>query len=288
MPLIGTVPARGRTTAEIEADDRRSACARAIVRNPDVSVEVDRYRPFFAMGEVGAAGQYPYVPGMTVQQAVAIAGGFTPRADKYAVQVTRSIDGADRHRHARRSTDPILPGDTSTSASASSERCIGDRGAGRRRGRDRAAASSIASARRSAGSSATSATSPRRSTAPAMRSASSATPRPAAALEDALLASARAVPRARPHRVPMRRQIAPSDLAAAWRIAAQGAATRSRCPARSRRQGRRLRAGDRHALAGNWYPRSPHLHPHGGSLHYDAEVAAGPRLFRRRARRSAA
>ena len=52
------------------------------MRNPDVSVEVDRYRPFFAMGEVNRAGQYAYVAGMTVQSAIAIAGGFTPRADR--------------------------------------------------------------------------------------------------------------------------------------------------------------------------------------------------------------
>jgi len=110
MPLIGFVPARGQTTAEIEA----SVAARlrdGYLRNPDVSVEVDRYRPFFAMGEVGAAGQYPYVPGMTVQQAIAVAGGFTPRADKYTVQVTRSIGGQIETARLRLS-DPVLPGDT--------------------------------------------------------------------------------------------------------------------------------------------------------------------------------
>ena len=63
------------------------------------------------MGEVDAAGQYSYVPGMTVQPAIAVAGGFTPRADKYAVQVTRSIDG--EVETARLSlTDPVMPGDT--------------------------------------------------------------------------------------------------------------------------------------------------------------------------------
>src|SRR5690606_26562660 len=82
MPLIGTVPARGRTTAEVEAAVA-AKLRNGYLRSPDVSVEVDRYRPFFAMGEVGAAGQYAYVPGMTVQQAIAVAGGFTPRADKY-------------------------------------------------------------------------------------------------------------------------------------------------------------------------------------------------------------
>jgi len=110
MPLIGTVPARGLTTAAIEA----AVAARlrnGYLRNPDVSVEVDRYRPFFAMGEVGTAGQYAFVPGMTVQQAIAIAGGFSARADKYTVEVTRSYGG--RVESARlRLSDPVMPGDT--------------------------------------------------------------------------------------------------------------------------------------------------------------------------------
>ena len=110
VPLIGSVPARGQTTADMQA----AIAARlrnGYVRDPNVSVEVDRYRPFFAMGEVASAGQYSYVPGMTVQQAIAVAGGFGPRADKSSVQVTRSIDG-----HVETAplglSEPVAPGDT--------------------------------------------------------------------------------------------------------------------------------------------------------------------------------
>jgi polysaccharide export outer membrane protein len=110
MPLIGTIPARGRTTPQIEASIA-AALSNGYIRNPDVSVEVDRYRPFFAMGEVTAGGQYPFVPGLTVQQAIAVAGGFTPRADKMLVQVTRSTDGVVQTATLRMS-DPVLPGDT--------------------------------------------------------------------------------------------------------------------------------------------------------------------------------
>jgi polysaccharide export outer membrane protein len=110
VPLIGQVPARGQTTGEIQLAIA-TRLRQGYVRDPNVSVEVDRYRPFFAMGEVAAAGQYSYVPGMTVQQAIAVAGGFTPRADKAGVQVTRSIDG--RIETARLSlSDPVAPGDT--------------------------------------------------------------------------------------------------------------------------------------------------------------------------------
>ena len=63
------------------------------MREPRVSVEVEAFRPFFVLGEVTTAGQYPYVSGMTVQTAVAIAGGFSPRASQRSAELTRVIDG---------------------------------------------------------------------------------------------------------------------------------------------------------------------------------------------------
>jgi polysaccharide export outer membrane protein len=63
------------------------------------------------MGEVGAAGQYSYVPGMTVQKAIAAAGGFTPRAFQGNVDITRSINGKVMTGRVPIS-DPLLPGDT--------------------------------------------------------------------------------------------------------------------------------------------------------------------------------
>src|SRR5579862_8868026 len=92
MPLIGTVMAEGETTTtlarEIEAKLRNG-----FLRDPHVSVEVEAFRPFFVLGEVTTPGQYPFVNGMTAEMAVAIAGGFTPRAYKDNVDLTRVIDG---------------------------------------------------------------------------------------------------------------------------------------------------------------------------------------------------
>ncbi len=81
------------------------------LRNPDVAIEIDTYRPFFILGEVGTAGQYVYVPGMTVQNAIAIAGGFTGRAQQQDVDITRHINGKVITGRVPTS-DPILPGDT--------------------------------------------------------------------------------------------------------------------------------------------------------------------------------
>ena len=110
FPLVGSVPARGKTVKELEGVIAAKLRG-GYLRDPDVSIEVDRYRPMFIMGEVGAAGQYSYVPGMTVQKAIAAAGGFSPRANQENVDITRQINGEVVTGRVLIS-DPILPGDT--------------------------------------------------------------------------------------------------------------------------------------------------------------------------------
>ncbi|MGY4484278.1 polysaccharide export outer membrane protein [Bradyrhizobium sp. LM3.2] len=92
MPLIGGVPARGRTPAGL-AGDIAARLRNGFIREPSVAVEIEAYRPFFILGEVSAPGQYPYVPNMTVESAVAIAGGFSPRAKRDVVTVTHTEAG---------------------------------------------------------------------------------------------------------------------------------------------------------------------------------------------------
>ena len=89
MPLIGAVQARGLTPAAL-AQAISARLRGGYIREPYVAVEVEAYRPFFILGEVAAPGQYPYVPNMTVESAVAIAGGFSPRAQKGTVALTRT------------------------------------------------------------------------------------------------------------------------------------------------------------------------------------------------------
>lgn len=110
MPLIGAVRARGLTPARLSA----AIAARlrdGYIREPSVAVEVETYRPFFILGEVAAPGQYPYVPGMTVEQAVAIAGGFTPRAQQGMMQLTRSNAAGSVRADVPVGT-PLHPGDS--------------------------------------------------------------------------------------------------------------------------------------------------------------------------------
>jgi len=110
MPLIGRVPARGRTPAGL-AGEIAAKLRNGYIREPSVAVEVETYRPFFILGEVAAPGQYPYVPNMTVESAVAIAGGFSPRARRDSVTVTHT-DGTGAARFVVPLGTPIGPGDT--------------------------------------------------------------------------------------------------------------------------------------------------------------------------------
>ncbi|MDI1266221.1 MAG: polysaccharide export protein [bacterium] len=110
MPLIGSVPARGRTTAGL-AGEIAAKLRGGFIRDPSVAVEIEAYRPFFILGEVAAPGQYPYVPNMTVESAVAIAGGFSPRARRDHVTVTHS-DATGTSRYVVPPGTPIGPGDT--------------------------------------------------------------------------------------------------------------------------------------------------------------------------------
>ncbi len=92
MPLIGAVYARERSPAAL-SQAIGAKLRNGYIREPHVAVEIEAYRPFFILGEVTAPGQYPYVANMTVETAVAIAGGFTPRAFKKNVELSRHADG---------------------------------------------------------------------------------------------------------------------------------------------------------------------------------------------------
>lgn len=110
MPLIGPVSARGHTTSELSATVA-AKLKQGYLREPYVAVEVEAYRPFFILGEVTYPGQYPFVANMTVETAVAIAGGFSPRALRWQVDVNRQTPQGPQ-RLSVPVTAPLRPGDT--------------------------------------------------------------------------------------------------------------------------------------------------------------------------------
>ena len=110
MPLIGSVKARALTTYDLGATIA-TMLGTDYVRDPQVAVEVVSYRPVFVIGEVRNAGQFAFQPGMTVETAVAVAGGYTPRANQRTFEITRAVDGAPMQIEAS-PHERVRPGDT--------------------------------------------------------------------------------------------------------------------------------------------------------------------------------
>jgi polysaccharide export outer membrane protein len=110
IPLLGTVQANGLTTTELEHNIARQLVVKKVLLDPSVSVEVLGYRPVFILGEVSKPGQYPYQPGMTVLTAVAVAGGFTYRAETDYASILRTTDTHAVEGRVPRGTE-VRPGD---------------------------------------------------------------------------------------------------------------------------------------------------------------------------------
>jgi polysaccharide biosynthesis/export protein VpsN len=112
FPLVGEVPAGGASPRDLEAK-LVTLLKDGFLVNPRVNVEVINYRPFFILGEVTKPGSYPFITSMTVVTAVAIAGGYTPRANKSRMTIVRVIDQKRREIDATEAT-PLLPEDIVT------------------------------------------------------------------------------------------------------------------------------------------------------------------------------
>ena len=109
FPLIGQVKAAGKTVPQLQST-LTAALSKGFLVNPSVSIEVTSNRPFYILGEVKAPGQYPYVMGMSVITAVALAGGYTFRADESDVYVRRSGSDKEVEMPASEKTK-VEPGD---------------------------------------------------------------------------------------------------------------------------------------------------------------------------------
>lgn len=109
FPLIKSVKVGGLT-----APQTRSLVAarlrQGFLRNPSVSVQTTNLRPFFILGEVNQAGSFPYQNGMSVQNAIAIAGGYSARASQKDVMLTRK-DANGTHTVKVPVTTQVYPGD---------------------------------------------------------------------------------------------------------------------------------------------------------------------------------
>jgi len=113
LPLIGRVPAGGLKPVELE----RQVAAKlndGYLKDASVSVEVVAFRPFYIIGEVKTPGSYPYVWGMSVLNAVALAGGFTYRAKESSFYLLRTEPTGKKIRLDVAQETAVLPGDVIT------------------------------------------------------------------------------------------------------------------------------------------------------------------------------
>ena len=109
LPLVGDVPAAGKTVRQVLADITTKLSV--FLKEPRVAAEVETFRPYYILGEVTRPGEYPYIDGITVLNAVATAGGFTYRADHKYVFIKRS-EGATEQRVRLSGGLTLAPGDT--------------------------------------------------------------------------------------------------------------------------------------------------------------------------------
>jgi polysaccharide export outer membrane protein len=109
LPLIGQVKAAGLTLHQFAASVTL-ALQNGYLKEPKVNAQVLNYRPFYIIGEVNKPGEYPYENGLTVLRAVALAGGYTYRANDNRVYVRRVNDSEENSMPADSKTR-IYPGD---------------------------------------------------------------------------------------------------------------------------------------------------------------------------------
>jgi polysaccharide export outer membrane protein len=109
LPLVGEITAGGKVVRELESDIETAFKDGGYLVSPQVGLEVLNYRPFYILGEVNQPGSYPYVNGMTIINAVALAGGYTYRASQGGISVQRG--GSNGSKVSAGPTTQVLPGD---------------------------------------------------------------------------------------------------------------------------------------------------------------------------------
>lgn len=112
LPLVGNINADGLSAKQLEKAIMEKLSP-DYLKDPRVSAEVITYRPFYIVGEVKNPGNYPYTNGMTVINAVAMAGGFTYRARDDDFYITRAKDSSKKDEEAKQQTI-VHPGDVIT------------------------------------------------------------------------------------------------------------------------------------------------------------------------------
>lgn len=109
-PLLGTIPTKGLTVPELESLITTKLSG-DYLRNPSVRVLIVQFRPIYVIGAVRSSGAFPYTEGLTVERALALAGGTTPQASTRRIYVLPE-GGAVSSRVRAKLDTPLRPGET--------------------------------------------------------------------------------------------------------------------------------------------------------------------------------
>lgn len=110
MPLLGKVIVRGMSEPDAARYIGKRLSSEGYLTNPKISIEIYKTRPFFVVGEVEKRGEFPFKSGITVYQAVALAGGYTYRADRDDI-IIRRVSNEKPISYSAQEDTPVLPGD---------------------------------------------------------------------------------------------------------------------------------------------------------------------------------
>lgn len=109
FPLLGVVYVKGKTLPELE-EYLTARLADGYIRKPKIRVSIIKHRNFYVNGEVKTPGGYPYEDGLTVHKAISLAGGFTEKAEKTTIKITRVREGVAQAMEAELDAT-VLPDD---------------------------------------------------------------------------------------------------------------------------------------------------------------------------------
>lgn len=111
-PFLGEINLRGLTATGLEDLITRRLKGPYLI-DPEVTVSILEYRPFYVNGEVEDPGGFPFTPGLTVRKAISLAGGFKERANRSRITVVRDDDPGGDTKPIEISA-PVSPGDIIT------------------------------------------------------------------------------------------------------------------------------------------------------------------------------
>ncbi|MGF1760314.1 polysaccharide export protein [Photobacterium sagamiensis] len=107
-PYIGQISAKGKTPEQLKKVIYNGLLGDYLIA-PKVRVNIVTFRQIYVNGEVKLPGGYEYKPGLTVDKAIALAGGFTDRASRNAISINPANGGREQKKvnlkHA------VAPGD---------------------------------------------------------------------------------------------------------------------------------------------------------------------------------